>query len=970
VTILMIPLYLRRCRLLWKKKFVASCLLGASGFGQNAIVGPARFQHRDTATNQTIETARAKGLVYAPSFNWRQTLLSDLVAGVNTVTLASCPLGVDVTTNNPYYVTINNGMETDIVTGGSCVAGASGTITFTTANAYTTPTIGAANGGIQEALNYAAGTARSGNARWHVMVPPGSYSVYAPIIVHASKGLLEGDGADLNCYTRSYCMFVGSFTNANTYNSNVIRGLRLRPEINDAGCSVTQTQRESGSNTVTYTGSCSYKVGDLIRVDYTDNPAYWGDHFVSAVTSSSVSWLQGSSTIAAQTTPGTIALANDAVIDNGFPTQWQNLRYAQTPSSSCVNPVSANTCSFNAFFDFWDDESAVIDGFNNDGYGLMCATTYCGSFIYSGGIVGGKYGTGGAIASVITLRGSNITAGCGNGVTVYNSNGLHVEDTVIEAVGLWNVMVSNIGGNFQGALLDNVYNESTGCAHTPWGRMGAAGAIYGPSSGASSFTSHGLGLQGRIPVVGSGSTTFNYWIVGHDTTAKEQTAPMLVEQALNNRTGAITVSWPRLAPNPNNTQSSTDTIMYDVIRTSGVLHQAWPPSAGPMPGNCPGGAITACGSVATGVAQCSGLVCTFTDSGSAATSAYAVSLVGTFIPTMTYWPGDLVLSGTVPSPVFIDKLPPTVTAPQGIAGGPVVYTLRCGADEGTWVGCAADIGFSSGLPISPAAVYANVISNPLSGVTTPKGRLNFYNLNGNAFGGTGIITLWDSNPGKTLATVGNRPAMDAADTYLASDNTGQGFTNSQVQLAVGAPVSISEYVNSLPDNAHWLERLTSKAKTFNVPIMLNEGVASFKRIATAGDGVAPIYAAVSRAGRTGGIPLTILCEMSSCGVGQYEIDAYIASTAECHTAGSSAVRIELTYSDDGGIKANIPIPLSINGNATLATSMALGTRSVSAAGHTTLWSTGETPIKYAMSYTACQDGKASYSVRVVVKQLQ
>jgi hypothetical protein len=38
------------------------------------------------------------------------------------------------------------------------------------------------------------------------------------------------------------------------------------------------------------------------------------------------------------------------------------------------------------------------------------------------------------------------------------------------------------------------------------------------------------------------------------------------------------------------------------------------------------------------------------------------------------------------------------------------------------------------------------------------------------------------------------------------------------QLAFGAPVAISNYIGSAPTNGLWLERLTSKLKTFKVPV--------------------------------------------------------------------------------------------------------------------------------------------------------
>jgi len=45
------------------------------------------------------------------------------------------------------------------------------------------------------------------------------------------------------------------------------------------------------------------------------------------------------------------------------------------------------------------------------------------------------------------------------------------------------------------------------------------------------------------------------------------------------------------------------------------------------------------------------------------------------------------------------------------------------------------------------------------------------------------------------------------------------------QLSFGAPVSITNYIGQVGDGVHanWLERLTSKQKTFAVPVSITEG---------------------------------------------------------------------------------------------------------------------------------------------------
>jgi hypothetical protein len=52
-----------------------------------------------------------------------------------------------------------------------------------------------------------------------------------------------------------------------------------------------------------------------------------------------------------------------------------------------------------------------------------------------------------------------------------------------------------------------------------------------------------------------------------------------------------------------------------------------------------------------------------------------------------------------------------------------------------------------------------------------------------------------------------------------------GTTPALGQLALGSPVSITNYIGQTGDGIHtnWLERLTSKEKTFAVPLIVKEG---------------------------------------------------------------------------------------------------------------------------------------------------
>jgi hypothetical protein len=99
-----------------------------------------------------------------------------------------------------------------------------------------------------------------------------------------------------------------------------------------------------------------------------------------------------------------------------------------------------------------------------------------------------------------------------------------------------------------------------------------------------------------------------------------------------------------------------------------------------------------------------------------------------------------------------------------------------------------------------------------------KGRLNFSTL-GSAPGH--IVTLSDSDFAKTVATANNRPVNDPNDAFIGYDH-GNGDP-AQVGISVGAPRSLSNYIGNVGDGKNWKEQLTAKAKTFAVPVLIQDG---------------------------------------------------------------------------------------------------------------------------------------------------
>jgi len=425
-----------------------------------------------------------------------------------------------------------------------------------------------------------------------------NYNVYGTIFFHSNQSVLNGPGVSVNCLGRGPCLQVGDQIKSLDYQNNTIQNLAFRsPKSNSAnpaynGCAITQTSATGTTATIITATACGFRPGDMVTIQFTDDSSYWGDARVASASGTTFTFVKHSlSTKNSQNTPGVVALAYDAILDNAQNTHFQDILYDN----------GGEVGSFNNFFDLWDDENALIEHFNNNGGSLTANVNWTGAFIYSGGNPIGPTGNPTQQwAPVITLRDSSITANYSNGATVQNSNGLYIENTVLQATGPWQVKSSNETGNYQGAYLKNIYSESSTALNplspprSPFPGLGIAGLIAGISSGAASFQLAGNGSPlGAFATGGSGSTPYSYFIVANDTTANTQTSPMQVLNWLSTGSDPIPVRWPRVA-------KGNDAITYDVIRiTTPVGVRAIYPYAG----GCPGGSGGTCGYVAQGLSQ-------------------------------------------------------------------------------------------------------------------------------------------------------------------------------------------------------------------------------------------------------------------------------------------------------------------------------------------------------------------------------
>ena len=805
-----------------------SCLLGNGTWGAcgggsgsgNVSTTPAASQNVAQPEGTQFSTNNLANIRYlTASWNWVQSPADSLSAvGSNTIHLNPCPLGIDISNNpnRPYYVYVagTGTPETALVTSGTCTSGASsGTIVITTGVSHTAGyTVSSSTSGIQEALN------NSGTSGAAVVIPPtganaNALPVYSTIYLQSNKSSLRGEGKPtLLCKTRSVCLFIGDRVNSNDFVGIEVSGIRFAAGNTFDGIPITNTACSSNVATITLnnTGANAMQAGDYIDINWTFNTHYYGIHQVASASSTQFTYADtncgGQGTIAPQASAGFVSLENAAIEDNANGSSLHDLYMADKSSL--------------ASWGFWqnhivvdNDQAFKLDTLNID-EGPNCTANYCGQSIYFPGPFSVN-------ASVAWLSHLNLSLQCGgNGVTDLAGNTLRIQNSVIQGFRQWGVYDGTMRGGYGGGEFDDVYEEVGGCVNSMYpggGKQGMAGLVNNSGSN----TIHGgefpIGQLPQFASSGNQATRYNYCFVVHDSSqgvSKCLTAGFAQVDGAS-PSGSVLVSWPRV--------QGTGTVTYDLLRYSGAGNGA----IAPYNGGCGGGSTAACGSVVTAMAQCSTLFCSFSDTASANTSSYAVQ-APTYLPGLFWLPGGIVslnssdtqTFGTAPT--FLDDnavvtpLSP-ITTEAGLAS-PQVFSQRCSNVNGNeWLSCLA--GNSNGnnsMPNATVLQYGIASGSPTANL---KGRLNFTSSQNAAINSGEIITLVDSNPAKTLATPGNRPAMDAADTYVGTDAGNVSYASAG--LALGAPSSISSYINSLPNGTNFLERLTGTAKTFNVPVSVN-----------------------------------------------------------------------------------------------------------------------------------------------------
>lgn len=451
-----------------------------------------------------------------------------------------------------------------------------------------------------------------------------------------------------------------------------------------------------------------------------------------------------------------------------------------------------------------NDQSAHVGrfvGYANGGGAYFqgnCTITDCSSMIY---------GPGGGSSGILHVDEINMTlSNRANGIDWGNLNTLVIDHAIIQNVAQWVIRTSETFADTPNVRIGSLYSEGS-FGTNPTGLGGACMILQ------SGYTSIGDAIcSAALPKytnTGSNSgVTYYYYVVPKDISSFAGPA-LLAGYTQSTGVGTVTMKWYGISPSGS----------YDIIRwsQSGLL-------GGPTTTGCTGGSTLNCGSVATALSDAvvcdpTTHVCTFTDDLSVATTAYTVPNV-VFGPKIDFWPGPFVISPRTGSTTNTSNAKLLLTNYSGGnsltgavisafgAQNPSVIAQRCNGGIGLGVSGVVCLAYGSGQSGSlwlPAQV---------NGGTSQQGRISFVIPPGQNLQSTDLITFKSADPGLTVASIFTRPAWLSGDSALGwtSGGTGGMFTRDAI--------SISNYINVIPDSVSWVENVTSALKSFKVALKI------------------------------------------------------------------------------------------------------------------------------------------------------
>jgi len=778
----------------WTRVFSVLVILlywrGVALLGQNIAESPSAHQSVQPPGKVSNASRLANIRYVTSSWNFSQNPTDDLGApGSHTIHLAPCPLGLDTNSVANYYrykvhISGTGTPETLLVTGGSCPPGTgNGTITLMTAYAHTAGyTVGSASTGIQEAENDAfnGSVATAGQTPNIALVAGTTYSVYGTVYLRGFGSTMEGRGAYIVCYTRDRCIEMGGINNSPSYSYAKVYGLTGASTLNVDGSQVASVSASSGVYTVTTAAAHNFVVGDTVACEThsTTTEQTWVAKAISPTTGTTLTVSFGSATFSAGNTFGFCNILNAFIEDNSDKGVLQDVNLLQTTGG-------LGYFSYGIVGD--NDQEASIVRFGNYGHSVIKNSSNwpMGALLYQR--------IDQRMAGIMFISDSELS---NNNCYTGGNNGLSVTNSVCEGEPTY---AFRYQGSLEPATWANVYFDA-----------GRANSLYPVGTGAAHMLvefSGGPGskIVGNFPLIsdpavfitgGSGSTQRNYYVVPHSSTLGY--GPLmfvgygLPASGLTN----IPVTWPNI-DGLDGISRSVGTMTWDILVTIGPSNTTPPFNTGTY-------------ALQTGYSATCGTngMCSYTDTQSA-TSSYTVQ-TPQFAPQFWFWPASLVNNTTGVAPMFMNTYQgqPIVSARGGPGAGaanfgPAVIAQQCSSGTSayfspTWVTCL-DVGGVNG---------ALLMFQPTGQANSSKGRQNF----GAANGTSDLITLVDSNIGKTLSQFGFRPSNDPGDMAIGSDQSGG--------MSLRALNSVSSYIGTAPNRGakNFLERLTSSVKTFAVPV--------------------------------------------------------------------------------------------------------------------------------------------------------
>lgn len=772
---------------------------------QNVVINPSAPQHtvQPTASGAGVvlpttsaDVSRLANIRYVtPTWNWSQSPPDDLSSpGSKTMHLAPCPLGLDTAASTHHYtykvyISGTATPEAVAVTGGSCTPGSSGgTIQVTTAHAHAAGyTVGSASGGIQEAWNDAWVNDQAGSPYASSQVAPyvklmsnTVYSVYASIYLRSRGGVLDGKGAIIQCSTRDRCIYVGTTQGVPYVAHHKLYGLNMTSTTNVDGAQVSSVSVSSGTYTVTTAATHPFVAGDSVSCEFysqTLQQRWVAQVLASGLTATQFQVQIGRGTTSADAnTFGWCNILNAAIEDNSEHVIIQDLNIFTS------GPSGWYYFSYGVVND--NDQQLQIDHAGNRSTIVIenSANWPIGAFIYQR--------TDGNNAGITYIHGAEIAnVNCFTG----GGNGMVITDSVCEGFPVY-------GGRYFGGLqpitIENVYQESPGSTTNPlYGYAAQTGVLVGGGIGNRILGMFPIsGLEPRFAAGGGVGALRNYFVVPRSSTTGYGIPLFIGSAQPSSGSASIPLVWPSI-----DLQTATGrglgTLTWDILATTGT---ATPPYG------------TGSFAIATNVSGSCGTngMCHYTDT-QAGTTTYTVQ-TPQFFPSFWFWPVGLVINGN--SPLFVDQaaVEPSAVASVGTSAVSIIAE-QCRSFGASywrtpiWISCLhSDTANGSG---SIATVLQQADGAGNGPVTSSKGRLNFGRP---VTAPNDVITLVDSNFAKTVATSGERPTSDAGDMAIGLDQGGG--------LAERAATSISEYINAVPKDSNFLERLTAEGKTFKVPI--------------------------------------------------------------------------------------------------------------------------------------------------------